>query len=99
MLAVEQLLGAEAVGGLYQPLRNAELRPRGAVRADVEPAAALFENDRLDAEELRSLLDQQLATAVLAADELARGALEPRPATCTPGGGCRFPAICRCEAR
>jgi hypothetical protein len=99
MLAVEQLLGAEAVGGLYQPLRTAELRPRGAVREDVEPAGALFDNDRLHAEELRSLLDQQLATALLAADELARGALEPRPATCTPNGGCRFPAICRCEAR
>src|ERR1019366_5159043 len=47
MLAVEQLLGTEGVGGLYQPLRTAELRPRGAIRADVEPTAPLFENDRL----------------------------------------------------
>ncbi|HVC84909.1 MAG TPA: PD-(D/E)XK nuclease family protein [Solirubrobacteraceae bacterium] len=99
MLAVEQLLGTEGVGGLYQPLRTAELRPRGAVRADVEPAAPLFDNDRLAPEELRELIAGQLAAAVIAAGELTHGALEPRPASCTPAGGCRFPAICRCEAR
>jgi ATP-dependent helicase/DNAse subunit B len=99
MLAVEQLLGTEGVGGLYQPLRTAELRPRGAIRADVEPAAPLFDNDRLAPEALRELIDAQLAAALVAAGELTSGALEPRPASCTPGGGCRFPAICRCEAR
>jgi ATP-dependent helicase/DNAse subunit B len=99
MLAVEQLLGARAVGGLYQPLRTPELRPRGAVRADVEPGAQLFENDRLSAAQLGELIEAQLGAALLAAQELTRGALEPRPASCTPSGGCRFPAICRCEAR
>jgi hypothetical protein len=99
MLAVEQLLGTEGVGGLYQPLRTAELRPRGAIRAYVEPEAALFDNDRLAAGELRELIERQLAAALVAAGELTHGALEPRPASCTPGGGCRFPAICRCEAR
>ena len=99
MLAVEQLLGVRAVGGLYQPLRTPELRPRGAVRADVDPGAPLFENDRLGAEELDELIEAQFAAALLAAEELTRGALEPRPASCTPSGGCRFPAICRCEAR
>ena len=39
MLAVEQLLGVEAVGGLYQPYRVGELRPRGAIREDVDPQA------------------------------------------------------------
>ena len=99
MLAVEQLLGTEGVGGLYQPLRTAELRPRGAIRADVDPAAPVFDNDRLAPEALRELIEAQLAAALVAAGELTRGALEPRPGSCTPGGGCRFPAICRCEAR
>ena len=70
MLAVEQLLGIEAVGGLYQPLRTADLRPRGAIRADVEPASPLFDNDRLAADELRELIDAQLAAALVAAGEL-----------------------------
>ena len=99
MLAVEQLLETEAVGGLYQPLRTPELRPRGAVRADVDPDAPLFDNDRLSAEELHELIEDRLAAALVAAEELTRGALEPRPASCTSGGGCRFPGICRCEAR
>ena len=99
MLAAEQLLGVEAVGGLYQPLRTADLRPRGAVRDDVDVDAKLFTSDRMPAQELRELIDALLETATLAAGELRDGALEPRPATCTSRGGCQFPGICRVEAR
>jgi len=99
MLAVEQLLGVEAVGGLYQPLRRADLRPRGAVLDGVHPAGGHLDTDRRSAEQLRALIDAQLATAVAAAGELTAGALEPRPPTCSPGGGCRHPAICRAEWR
>ena len=99
MLAAEQLLGVEAVGGLYQPLRRDDLRPRGAVRDDVETDAKLVLRDRLPAEELRELVAQLLETATLAAGELRDGALAPRPATCSSRGGCQFPGICRVEAR
>ena len=99
MLAVEQLLDVEVVGGLYQPLRSQELRPRGAVREDVDPGGALFANDRLAAEELRELVVAALAAATTAAAELRDGALAPRPPTCTSNGGCRYPGICRVEAR
>ncbi len=99
MLAVAQLLGLDAVAGLYQPLRGSDLRPRGAVRADAEVGIALVSTDRLEPDEFRELIDGQLALATAAAAELARGALEPRPQTCTPAGRCRFPAICRCEGR
>ena len=99
MLAVEQLLGVEAVGGLYQPLRSQDLRPRGAVRDDVDPDAALVDNDRLPAEQLRELVAAALETATAAAAELRDGALAPRPPTCTSDGGCRYPGICRIEAR
>jgi ATP-dependent helicase/DNAse subunit B len=99
MLAAERLLGVETVGGLYQPLRSPDLRPRGAVREDVDPGAALFANDRLPAEQLRDLVAVALAAASAAAAELRDGALEPRPPTCTNNGGCRYPGICRVEAR
>jgi ATP-dependent helicase/DNAse subunit B len=99
MLAVEQLLGVEALGGLYQPTRTAELRPRGALRDDVDPAGGSFANDRLGREELRELIEAQLAAALVAAGEMDAGALAPRPATCSIDGRCRFPGICRAEGR
>ncbi len=99
MLAVEQLLDVEAVGGLYQPLRKADLRPRGAVLDGVDPAGGCFDADLRSAEDLRALVAAQLAVAVASAGEQAAGALAPRPATCSARGGCRHPAICRAQAR
>ena len=99
MLAVERLLGLDPVAGLYQPLRGNDLRPRGAARADVEVGVSLVGPDRLEPGEFRELIGDQLALAAAAAGELARGALEPRPQTCSPAGRCRYPAICRCEGR
>ncbi|HLW96156.1 MAG TPA: PD-(D/E)XK nuclease family protein [Solirubrobacteraceae bacterium] len=98
MLAAERLFGVEAAGGLYQPLRNSDLRARGAIRDDVDTAAALVSNDRLTAEGLRSLIAERLETAVVAAAQMAEGKFEPRPATCG-SSGCRYPEICRSEAR
>jgi hypothetical protein len=99
MLAVEQLLGLEALGGLYQPTRTADLRPRGAVREGVDPPGGLVVTDRRSAEELRELIETQLGAALAAADEMEAGALVPRPSTCSRDGCCRFPAICRAQAR
>lgn len=98
MRALEALQGLEAVGGLYQPLRGKELWPRGAMRADADPALELSQRDRLDAEEFEALIDGQVAAALEAAREIEGGALEPRPATCGYLGGCMFPAVCRCQA-
>ncbi|MEA2299495.1 MAG: hypothetical protein QOE44_30 [Solirubrobacteraceae bacterium] len=95
MLAAGELLGLEVVGGVYQPVRGADLRPRGAVRDDVDPGLPGYANDRLEAERLAGVLSGALERAVAAARELRSGALEPRPATCTRGGLCRHPAICR----
>ena len=100
MLAVERLLGVEAVAGLYQPLRAPDLRPRGAAREDADAGVALFDNDRLDRRaSCARVLDERLAAAAAAARELADGALAPRPQSCTPRRRCRHPAICRCEGR
>ena len=99
MLAVEQLLGVAAVGGLYQPLRKPDIRPRGAVLDGVSPAGGMVDTDRRSAQELRDLIAEQLAAALAAAGELTAGELVPRPPTCSRDGGCRHPAICRAEAR
>jgi ATP-dependent helicase/DNAse subunit B len=99
MRAVEQLFDVEAVGGLYQPLRQAELRPRGALRRDADPDLGLADKDRISAEELTALVDGQIAVALQAAQEIDLGTIEPRPATCTANRGCLYPTICRCEAR
>jgi ATP-dependent helicase/DNAse subunit B len=99
MLAVEQLLGMRALGGLYQPLRAADLRPRGAVVSDLDAGVALYEKDRLNEADLRALVGAQLGAALVAAAELDAGALEPRPATCSYEGGCAHPSICRAQSR
>jgi hypothetical protein len=99
MLAVEQLLDLRALGGLYQPLRVADLRPRGAVRADVDPGVALVDTDRLSEGDLRALIEAQLEAAVAAAGAMDAGALVPRPASCSYEGVCSHPAICRAQSR
>ncbi len=95
MLAAAELLGVEVVGGLYQPVRGADLRPRGALREDVEPGLAVVATDRVGAAALAAAVERALDRALRAARELRAGALEPRPATCGRDGVCRYPSICR----
>jgi RecB family exonuclease len=98
MRVAEQLLGVEAVGGLYQPLRSSDLQPRGAILDDAVPLGPEpFSTDRVDAATLTGLVDDVVAAARAVADEIERGALEPRPVSCRSRGGCLFPTICRCE--
>lgn len=99
MRAVEALLGRTPVAGLYQPLRIADQRPRGAVRGDVELGVPVADRDRLDPAEFDALIDAQVAGALEAAREVGAGELRGRPQSCTTQGRCRYPAICRCEAR
>jgi ATP-dependent helicase/DNAse subunit B len=95
MLVAGELLGVEVVGGLYQPLRGRDLRPRGALRTDAEPGLAGFAADRVDADELARANAGALERALRAARELRAGALEARPMTCSSHGVCRYPSICR----
>jgi len=95
MLALEQLLDVEAVGGLYQPLSSKDTRPRGALRDDADSGRTTVNGDRLGGAELADLLAAVRDAALRAVDELRRGALEPRPAACAYDGGCAHPSICR----
>lgn len=99
MRATERLLGHPVAGGFYQPLSGKDLRPRGVL--DAAAAAQIGDcvrTDRREREELQELLAQCEKLALRAAEQARAGNIEPRPATCTPGGGCLYPTICRCES-
>jgi ATP-dependent helicase/DNAse subunit B len=97
MRAVEQLLGARAVGGFYQPLAGRELRARGVLDVDSNVELEAVRTDRLPHEEVEELLEACVTAARTAAAEAKAGGLEPRPDTCAYNGGCSYPTICRCE--
>ena len=97
MLAVPQLLGLEAVGGLYQPLGAEDPRPRGLLREDADPGLDAVRTDRLDEAAFEARLQEVRDAALEAVRGIRSGALAPRPDTCAWNGGCAHPSICRCE--
>jgi RecB family exonuclease len=97
MLALPQLLGLEAVGGLYQPLGADDPRPRGLLRHGADPGLDAVRTDRLDDDAFDARLREVLDAALAAVRGIRAGALAPRPDTCAWNGGCAHPSICRCE--
>ncbi|HYV16862.1 MAG TPA: PD-(D/E)XK nuclease family protein [Conexibacter sp.] len=95
MLAVRELQRREAVGGVYQPLRDTDMRARGVVRDDVDTGTLVHERDRRSREQLEQALETASARACELAARLLAGELIPTPETCTPQGGCAHPGICR----
>jgi RecB family exonuclease len=102
MLAVRRLLGLEVVGGVYQPLRGRDLRPRGLVRAGMGEVAlgghAVVDTDVKDDEAFEERLAWAERHGVEVAAELHAGALAPRPDRCFGSRGCQYPGICRSGA-
>ncbi|MDQ4072089.1 MAG: PD-(D/E)XK nuclease family protein, partial [Actinomycetota bacterium] len=98
MLAVRDLLGLEPAGGLYVPLSGGG-RPRGVVcDADAEAIGGCVSGaDVRD----KAAVDATLAAARRkvgeAVERIRTGDVRPCPERCGPGGGCRYPAICRAE--
>jgi RecB family exonuclease len=97
MGAAEQLLGLDVIGGLYQPLAGNDLRARGVLDGASGLELDCVSTDVRERAEVRELLAEALAAALVAAEQTARGELQPRPQTCAWRGGCRYPTICRCE--
>jgi RecB family exonuclease len=95
MLAVRELLGLTVVGAFYQPLTGGDLRARGALDRTAGIELDCVPTDRLEPYELEDLLDRARELARGAALQARAGAVETRPQTCTYGGGCAYPAICR----
>lgn len=95
--AVEQLLGLDVVGGLYQQIGGEKSVPRGFLVGDADAAVELTRGDRMSAAEAEELLEGIEAAALEAVREIRDGRLEPRPETCAwKGDGCSYPSICRC---
>jgi ATP-dependent helicase/DNAse subunit B len=98
MLAAEELLGVQAVGGFYQPLSGQDLRARGVLDGDSGVEIECVGGDAREHDEVRELLSEALALALDAAAQARRGEFESRPRSCGWGGsGCMYPTICRCE--
>jgi RecB family exonuclease len=101
MLAVRRLLGLEVVAGVYQPLRGADLRPRGLVLADAGESAlgeaAVVGPDVRDGQDFEERLERAEEQAVALAGALHAGALAPQPERCGTRG-CLYPGICRSDA-
>lgn len=96
MLAVQELLGLELTAGLFQPLRDEDLRPRGLISSTAPPADFAFDTDRRGPDELASELAAAAERAVAIAAQLRTGGLEPCPETCS-SSGCMYPGVCRTE--
>jgi ATP-dependent helicase/DNAse subunit B len=92
-VAVRELLGLETVGALYQPVGNRDVRPRGLVRDNVP--GRYVNGDVVDAAGLDEGLDAARELAGRAAADLRAGRIRACPDSCTPNGGCAYPAICR----
>jgi len=97
MRAVEQLLGAQSVGGFYQPLSGRDLRARGVLAREAEIELECLAADRWEGADVRALLDAAATAAREAAVQARDGELHARPASCAWGGGCSYPTICRGE--
>jgi ATP-dependent helicase/DNAse subunit B len=98
MIALPELLGLRAVGGLYQPLGARELQARGLLLDGADPGLDAADNDRVDERRFAQVLQAAADAAGRAVAEIRAGRLEPRPATCGwRGGGCTYPSICRCS--
>ena len=95
-LAVQERLGLQPAGAVYQPLSGDDLRPRGLV-AEGTPAAAgdaVVGKDLVAPEVLTERLAEARDLAVDAAHGLREGRVVPCPERCTPRG-CAYPSICR----
>ena len=100
LLALPQLLGLEAVGGLYQPLgRDDDGRPRGLLRRRRRPRPVERDEGPPGARASSRRSCRRCSTPrSQAVRGIRSGALVPDPTACAYRGGCAHPTICRCEA-
>src|SRR4051795_6294876 len=98
MLCVPELLGLEAVGGLYQPLGAEDARPRGLLRDDADPGLDAVRTDRVDEGTFEARLQEARDTALAAVRGIRSGALAPQPDTCAWNGGRAHPSLFRAGA-
>jgi RecB family exonuclease len=95
LIAVAEHWGADAVGGLYHPLRGtSSRRPRGAVREDAAAGLAsyrLYEKDVVDREEFELMLADARRRAGEIVGRMRRGEIRRDPG---PRAGLRGHDVC-----
>lgn len=98
MLVARELLGLDAVGGIYQPLRGEDLRARGVFvkGTGASPPVGVVDRDARAPEEVDAELADAAERAVALAARLRSGELVPCPSTCSRDG-CAYPSICRSQ--
>ncbi len=98
MLAAEQTLGLEPVGGVYEPLGSNQRRPRGLVSADVDEVGSVYiKNDRLPQAEFEDAMAAARERILETARRMRGGELGCDPEHCAYDGTCSYPSICRSE--
>ena len=99
MLVARELMGLDAVAGIYQSLRGEDLRARGVFvkgKIGARPPVGVVDRDARDAEEIDAELADAAERAVALAARLRSGELTPCPSTCSRDG-CAYPSICRSQ--
>ena len=99
MLVVEELLGLEAAGGVYTPLRGSDRRSRGLVAAELadQVGAGVHSMDRRDQAAFAAGMERARGAIAEAAAGMREGRMHSCPRSCAYGGGCEHPSICRAE--
>ncbi|HEX8054877.1 MAG TPA: PD-(D/E)XK nuclease family protein [Thermoleophilaceae bacterium] len=99
MLAVREVLGLRPAGGVYQPLKGRDRRPRGVLLKGLEDelGTGYVGNDFRDEEEIERELDAARERLLELAARMRSGEVRPCPETCAWNGGCSYPSICRIE--
>ena len=99
MLVVERLLGLQAAGGVYTPLRGSDRRSRGLLAAEVAEQAGAFVHSRdvRAPAEFAAGMERARRAIAEAAEGMRAGRLRSCPASCAWSGGCEHPSICRVE--
>jgi RecB family exonuclease len=82
--AASRTLGMPVAGGVYRGLRDG--KDRGFIREDIAAADAFYRADRVDADGIAALIDEAIASAVTAAEDMRSGRIEPTPSAT----GCRY---------
>jgi ATP-dependent helicase/DNAse subunit B len=98
LLALRHVLGLEPVGAVYQPLGAEDLRARGAVDTTAQTGTTVHASDHFAREDFEALVEEVVAAALEAVQELRAGQLQRRPTTCGYKGTCAHPGFCRWEA-
>jgi ATP-dependent helicase/DNAse subunit B len=101
MLAVDEVLGLEPVGGVYAPLASKDPEPRGLLSEEHagDIGNGYHEKDLRSTDDFKAILDWAREQAASVIEDIRTGRFNPQPETCSRArdGGCRYPTICRVE--